>query len=167
MKLTVKQLKRVIKEAVGSKPKCGDRSGPGMACMLPKDHPGDCEHNSNWNDPNTHHSWAKKPAAPRSFLDAHKKMSETDGMGTSGPTHGETGILPGVEKYLGNVVDDLQTKEDPRVPGTVAVRATVDGNSVDFIIVGYSEDMSPDDVMNNLEEVEFSTWPPRSGELRF
>lgn len=184
MKLTVKQLKKIVSETFRTDSsmdvrhdskfeRCGDRSGIGLPCILPKNHPEEKCFAGDYNDPSSYHTWVKKAPAPRSFLDAHKKMSEADDFGLNDQTEYwneselNEELLPAIEYYTGSKVDSLRTKIDPRVRGTVAIRAMIEGNVVDFLLVGYTVKMTPEEIANMLEEVEFSSWPPRSGELRF
>jgi hypothetical protein len=65
--------------------------------------------------------------------------------------------------------DTIQVMEDPQVRDTWAVQFTdADGETVQLMFVcGYEQGM-PDEVLENcLEEVEYETWPPQSGSLRF
>lgn len=67
--------------------------------------------------------------------------------------------------------DTIQVVEDPQVDGTFAVRFT--DNARDFPVVdllfvtGHEEGSVAEQLEATLEEVEFSSWPPMSGALRF
>jgi hypothetical protein len=64
---------------------------------------------------------------------------------------------------------------DPHVTGTFAARFQdrargVNGvpATIDLLFITAGEDGSPEDILDRtLEEVEYETWPPRSGGLQF
>lgn len=68
--------------------------------------------------------------------------------------------------YVGDhgpvLATDLKVFRDPKVEGCYAVRALIDGDTVDFLFTRGNFD-DPDEV----EEVEFETWPPVSGSPKF
>lgn len=67
----------------------------------------------------------------------------------------------------------VEVMPDPKVPGTFAARFTDterDGENVDLLfITGQGpSDVDDDAVLDaTLEEVEFESWPPASGDLKF
>ena len=64
-----------------------------------------------------------------------------------------------VREYTGNPDLELETYLDPKVPGCVALRDK-EGN-------GYLIAANVPACADNVEEVEFESWPPKSGEPRF
>jgi hypothetical protein len=64
-------------------------------------------------------------------------------------------------EYCNNV--QVQRYRDVSFPGTFAIRATFgNGDVVDFLLVGYRDSMQPGQVADELEEVYFNSWPPKS-----
>lgn len=57
-------------------------------------------------------------------------------------------------------VKNIEVVEDPQVSGTLAVRLTRDDDGEDYIfdLLWYG---------GGFDEVEFETWPPASGDLKF
>lgn len=82
----------------------------------------------------------------------------------------------GVAAYTGFKVKELEVHADPEVSGTYALRAIV-GRAfgdvrLDFLIVGNHvegglRNADAETIAENLEECEFTVWPPRSGAPRF
>ncbi len=81
----------------------------------------------------------------------------------------------GITEYTGRVLTDLLMYEDPIVDDTYALRASFeDGLVVDFLIRGSSsrvpggcKRMTSTQVVDNLEECMFDSWPPKTGSVRF
>lgn len=75
--------------------------------------------------------------------------------------------------YAGRPVASIKVSPDPKVNGTFAARASmVDGDTVDFLVVGSSLDRgvarsTPEEVAEAIEECQFEAWPPPAGKLRF
>lgn len=68
-----------------------------------------------------------------------------------------------VEGYCGGEVLRIETVADPQVPHVFAVRATVKvGPHNPFDLFFLARDTSEDiaDMVDELEEVEFTEWPP-------
>jgi hypothetical protein len=66
-------------------------------------------------------------------------------------------IKQAIGDYTGLAVNELDVCPDPKVEGTYAARATLsDGHVMTCLFIG---EISTE----NLEEVEFTTWPPSSG----
>lgn len=65
----------------------------------------------------------------------------------------------------------VEVCEDPQVADTFAVRfkdAADEGRTVDLLFICSDGEGTVDEVLDAvLEEVEFTTWPPTSGALRF
>ena len=90
-------------------------------------------------------------------------------------------LKAGIELYTGRTVGDLKVHPDPKVAGTYAVRATFADKgskktstvpSIDFLIVGNCMEKpiarsTPEEVSENLEEIQTDVWPPRSGAPKF
>lgn len=88
-----------------------------------------------------------------------------------------------VASYINGTVKDLKVESDPQVAGTYALRAEVVTETgrdavLDFLIVGgcipggLKRAMREEDVavvVQNLEDVQFSSWPPAtsSSAVRF
>ncbi len=82
-------------------------------------------------------------------------------------------IKQGIELYTGFIVASLEIVPDPKVADSYAVRAKMEGEVVqDFVLhagwnaPGREGKVTPTDVMNNLEECDFASWPPCSGASR-
>ena len=86
-------------------------------------------------------------------------------------------LIAGIEEYTGRKVKDIKTFADPKVAGTYAIRATMEPKKkepvqIDFLIVGnYMEKPIPrctaEEISENLEECNFTTWPPAVGAPKF
>lgn len=79
-------------------------------------------------------------------------------------------IKPAIERYTGGEVASLLIHPDPKVDDACAVRVTFrDGDTQDYVVCarpdGGDHDLTT--VIDNLEEAQFSAWPPPSGRLRF
>ena len=74
-----------------------------------------------------------------------------------------------VELYTGRKVASLLRHDDPEVAGCVALRATMEGGDViDFLLSANSRFcLTATALADELEECEFTAWPPRSGEPKF
>lgn len=70
-----------------------------------------------------------------------------------------------IADYSGVAPSSLSCYPDPKVPGTYAFRASFpDGTGLDFLVIGVPlADVTGED----LEETDFETWPPVSGDLNF
>jgi hypothetical protein len=68
-------------------------------------------------------------------------------------------LTEAVKNYLGTKnFKSMKTYPDPQVPGTYAIRAiNKRGENVDFLYCG------GEPIEDNLEEVEYNSWPPKSG----
>lgn len=74
----------------------------------------------------------------------------------------------GVELYLGLCLREIALFEDPKVAGTFAIRAiSVPGETFTFLVIGYQSTWDKGTFADNLEECEFSSWPPTSGGLKW
>jgi len=75
----------------------------------------------------------------------------------------------GIEIYTEASVSSFERHDDVRVAGAIALRATLDyGAHVEFLIDANAPAlMTPDDVADALQEVEFTEWPPAPGKLKF
>lgn len=84
-----------------------------------------------------------------------------------------TWLTDGAEGFdYSPVPESVEVMADPQVDGTYAARfADEDGTTVDllFVTASYPADGLTDAqlIEQTLEEVEYETWPPRSGSLRF
>ena len=72
-----------------------------------------------------------------------------------------------IEEYSGNKVEKIKFVQDPKVPGTYAIRTTLDGEQQDWLIVHYKHEWTDKEAAEQLEEIEFDSWPPVSGGLKF
>ena len=66
--------------------------------------------------------------------------------------------IDAVRDYTGDLKLKLKTYPDPKVPGTWALQDK-EGNG--YLVNG------PNPTAEDVEWVEFETWPPVSGDLRF
>jgi hypothetical protein len=65
-----------------------------------------------------------------------------------------------VTEYLGTDPNEVEVVEDPKFPGTFAIRAEIRSKPfVDNIFFLLRKDS------DELEEVEFKSWPPRSSKF--
>jgi hypothetical protein len=79
-----------------------------------------------------------------------------------------------VAKYLGNKPIKCEIVEDPQVPDTYAIRARIltgrnkkrEAN-VEFLLTLGRLEPTIENIESNLEECEYTTWPPISGKLKF
>lgn len=73
-----------------------------------------------------------------------------------------TGTLAqAIKDYLGHdELKDLEVVPDPGVPGTFALRATLSDRTLDFLVSGVGLDKVR---AADLEECEFTKWPPTRG----
>ena len=78
-------------------------------------------------------------------------------------------LKAGIEQYSGHKVTNIKVHADPQVEGTYAIRTKVVGEkeSFDWLIVGYNEKLTTQEIEHKLEECEFKSWPPVSGNLQF
>ena len=65
--------------------------------------------------------------------------------------------------YSGKTILKIQIHPDPKVAGTYAIRA----DGMDFLITRFPSLKTYKDIIDNLEDVEWETWPPKSGDLKF
>ena len=65
--------------------------------------------------------------------------------------------------YLGVPIRDLDVVADPQVPGCYAIQVVAKGmGTVQFLLRGVP---AANVVAGDLEEVEFTTWPPKMREF--
>jgi hypothetical protein len=86
-------------------------------------------------------------------------------------------IKKAVELYLGSLfVASIDIIEDPQVAGTYAIRANMVYTTCpsDFLLIWkdienleQKVEFNPENIQHYLQEVDFETWPPKSGELKF
>jgi hypothetical protein len=76
-------------------------------------------------------------------------------------------LLDAVIRYSAQQVDDLAFIEDPKVAGTFAIRATTCGFASYYLICHASSAASVDELVDMIEEADFTEWPPKSGALKF
>jgi hypothetical protein len=69
--------------------------------------------------------------------------------------------IQAVREYTGDPTLKLKTWPDPKVPGCWALQDE-EGNG--YLISGNVRGVP---TMGDVEEVEFETWPPKSGPLNF
>lgn len=80
----------------------------------------------------------------------------------------EQKVIDGIEKYTGERPKSIEIAIDAKVKGTYAIRSkTKNKTYLYWLLVGVDNNWTADDVCNNLEECEFTTWPPISGQLKF
>jgi len=85
------------------------------------------------------------------------------------PTLKQT-FTAGIQNYTGRSVADVEIHADPKVAGAYAIRASMkDGKTIDFLVcAGWdAQGRSPVVVSAFLEEAEFTSWPPTSGNVKF
>lgn len=79
-------------------------------------------------------------------------------------------IAQAIEAHTGKKLHNLECFPDPKVPGTYAFRATFrfdDGEgffTLDFLTIGVA---LHEITMQDLEDCEYTDWPPTSGKPRF
>ena len=73
-----------------------------------------------------------------------------------------------IESYTGSSISKVEVVQDPQVSDTYAVRGYCsDGYIQDYLLVHINSNMTIDELTNHIEECEFTTWPPKSGTLKF
>jgi hypothetical protein len=76
-----------------------------------------------------------------------------------------------IETYSGAKVKKIEYVEDPKVAGTYAIRTLFKDDKPtewsEWLIVHYNPSWSTEQTSENLEETEFTKWPPASGNLKF
>jgi len=73
-----------------------------------------------------------------------------------------------IELYTGKSVKKIEYIEDPKVENTYAIRSeSKKGKKEEWLLVHYKSSWTVDDISDNLEEAEFTKWPPASGNLKF
>lgn len=77
-----------------------------------------------------------------------------------------------VEHYTGEKANIVDWMADPKVPNAFAVKAEILAKNFDnpiyFLFTNFGMKTPVDEAaQEHMEEVEFSQWPPTSGELRF
>jgi len=69
-----------------------------------------------------------------------------------------------IEDYTGRKIKELKTHADPQVHSVYALQAKMtDGETLQFLL----DLRHGGDPEEYLEDVEFKSWPPKSGELKF
>ena len=76
-------------------------------------------------------------------------------------------LKSGIEHYSGSQVKKISVVEDPHVMDTYAIRCYIGEMKSDFLIIGFKQSMTKDEISNNLEECEFEEFPPESNGLNF
>lgn len=92
----------------------------------------------------------------------YEEMQSSMNDGTTDFMENNELIKAGINLYTGREVDQIRIYQDPYVPGTFAVRCALDDEVVDLLITDLSPSSTVEDVAENIEEVEFTTWPPRA-----
>jgi hypothetical protein len=69
-----------------------------------------------------------------------------------------------IEEYIGGKIKKIEFVEDPQVQGTYAIRSD---KKEEWLLVHYNPAWTVKQTSDNLDEVEFTKWPPVSGELQF
>ena len=73
----------------------------------------------------------------------------------------------GIEYYSGSLVEKISMVEDPQVTGTYAISCYINKMTTEFLIVGFKQSMTKEEIVDNLEECEFGAFPPKSEGLKF
>lgn len=72
-----------------------------------------------------------------------------------------------IEDYTGVKVKEIEVVEDNKVEGCYAMKAVmckrVCGKNTLYFLKTHSDPIS----YNTIEDVEFTSWPPKSGSLKF
>ena len=72
-----------------------------------------------------------------------------------------------VEEYTGVKVKAIEVVRDPQVAGCVAMKCTmekkINGEQDLYFLKTHSDPITSE----TLEEAEFESWPPKSGQLKF
>lgn len=76
-------------------------------------------------------------------------------------------LKSGIEYYSGSRVKKVSVVEDPQVMDTYAIRCYIGKMKLDFLIVGFNQSMTKEEIADNLEECEFESFPPESEALKF
>jgi hypothetical protein len=77
----------------------------------------------------------------------------------------------GIETYSGQKVKKIEIVEDPKVSGTYAIRTLFEKDKPtewsEWLLVHFDKKWTKEIISQNLEETEFTKWPPTSGNLKF
>ena len=76
-------------------------------------------------------------------------------------------LKKGIESYTEGTIDKILVYPDPQVAGTYAIRTTIGKRVSDWLVCNLPSDATVGVVVDYLEECEFETWPPKSGDLQF
>lgn len=78
-------------------------------------------------------------------------------------------IKEGLEHEYDIKIDKLLVHPDPKVEGTYAIRVYVKDSEapMDFLLVHAFKYKTAEEAGRNMDECEWETWPPDSGELKF
>jgi len=72
-----------------------------------------------------------------------------------------------VEEYTGVKVKSIQVIADPQVSGCYAMRAIMMEEVCDTKTLYFIKTHSDPITADTIEDAEFESWPPKSGELKF
>jgi len=105
------------------------------------------------------------------YINENKEVSKTSKISEARHRRGrfnprrEREIQKAVEDYAGKELLNLDVIPDPQVPGSFAIKAVYKAfpDKPVFFLISAGDPIS----WEYLEEVEFESWPPRSGRLRF
>ena len=76
-------------------------------------------------------------------------------------------LKSGIEYYSDSRVKKVSVVEDPQVIDTYAIRCYIGKMKLDFLIIGFRQSMTKEEIADNLEECEFESFPPDSEGLKF
>ena len=81
-------------------------------------------------------------------------------------------LAEGISQHTGESITpkQIQFKQDPKVRNTWAVRVSgfpSEDDRMDILLVLDDVQPSVEAIDEAIEEVEYDSWPPRSGELKF
>lgn len=78
-------------------------------------------------------------------------------------------LKAGIEEYSGATVESMQVVADPQVAGTYAIRTRYKGEKeyCDWLITRFFTVKTANEIAEMLEECEYESWPPVSGNLKF
>lgn len=80
-------------------------------------------------------------------------------------------IKESIELYTGAKVTSIEVVKDPRITDSYAIQTKHLENAKErvcqWLLVHVDSTLSSSNLCNLLEEVEFTSWPPTSGNLKF
>lgn len=66
-------------------------------------------------------------------------------------------IKVAIEEYCGSIVESIEVYSDAT---SYAIRTKIEGDYCEWLLTNFNPRQSTEDIMNNLEEVTYTQWPP-------